>query len=139
MDPYRLSVTLNPARGEQERAQIEQVLEMLVRDNVAWLERQRAAGAYVPCCSVCAGIRYRPPGHAAYRAGRVTLMCAQDLLEQGEGDCGSIAALDAACFRFRGGRARARVTQGPYGPGSYHADVLTPSGVVDSTKEMEAA
>lgn len=139
MGPYTLTVSLNPQRGEDERRQIARVLEELTRDNEAWLRRHRADVKGCPC-STCVGLKYDPPGKAQYRQGRVDLMCAADLLDRGAGDCGSIAALDAACLRLRGIMATVRVTAGPYGPGSYHADVRLPSGrIIDPTKALEAA
>lgn len=140
MGPYTLTVSLNPQRGEDERRQIARVLEELTRDNEAWLRRQKDIGELAPCCTTCAGLKYDPPGRAKYRQGRVDLMCAADLLDRGAGDCGSIAALEAACLRVRGIQAVTRVTAGPYGAGSYHADVRLPSGrIIDTTKTLEAA
>jgi hypothetical protein len=137
--PFRLTMTLNPAPGAEERARVASELEILCDDNEAYFREMQAGGLEVPCCAGCAGVKYRPPSRSQHNRGDVRFYCASDLLRRGHGDCGSVAAFDAAASRvLEGLGARPLVIEGPWGRGSYHAIVQSQKGTHDPTEAMEA-
>ena len=136
LQPFTLVMSLAPTR-KAEPATFERVLELLARDNEAWLRRQVKAGWELPRSAKSIGLRYSPLDKAFHDNGHVIFFCAPDLLERGGGDCGSIAALETAIRRCRGREAWPKIVRGPWGKGSHHGVVLTPRGVYDPTKNME--
>lgn len=88
-------------------------------------------------CAGAAGIRYRSPTRAEHNRGIVTLLGARELLARGWGACGDLAAFDAGALLARDIAARVVITEGPWGAGSYHAQVLTERGLWDPATAIQ--
>lgn len=138
LPPFTLVMSMAPSR-RAEPATFARALELLAKDNEAWLRRQERAGFELPCCTKCIGLRYAPLSKAFHENGHVIFLCLHDLIEKGGGDCGSIAAAETAIMRCHGKEAWPVVGKGPWGTGSHHAVVQTPNGVHDPTTKMEPA
>lgn len=137
MSTIRIDLVLSPGPGAEEAQLLADAAELVVDDNVRWIQRQRAAGHETACCARCGGIVYRPPSRAEYRKGVVTIAGAQAMFDAGHGACGTIAAYDAAAKRVKGQHAWVEVVPSELGPSYYHAIVGTPDGSHDPTAEME--
>ena len=127
------------AEGDEEVAELAELLETLVQDNQAWIRKMQDMGIEPPCCSKCGGVLYRAPDQEDYEHGAIMFKCAPDMFADGVGACGPIAAYDAAALReLEGADAWVEIEDGGGGPSSYHAIVGTPGGTHDPTAEMEA-
>ncbi len=128
------------------RESLVELLEIVVRENVAYIRESRTNGRDLPRSAFDAGIRYCPDGVG----GEIRIQAADALLDQGIGSCGSIAAYDAGMMRHRAelhgvhpavaqGRYRIDAQQTHKGNRAdyYHIQVWTPRGVLDSVARLE--
>lgn len=127
-------ISLSPGDPGDEVTELQILCELVVKDNVAWMERMEAQGYEVPCCAKCAGVHYVPPKREDYERAIITIDGAQRLLAQKRGACGAIAAYDAAAKRLEGEVAWVEIV--PQGKSYYHAIVGTPEGTYDPTAKM---
>lgn len=133
-------LTTLSASGTAEAQELADMLEILVEDNMRWIQSVLDLGVEPPCCSKCGGIKYRDVNQADYEAGAILYKCAPDMFHDGVGACGSIAAYDVAAMRVLE-QVDAWIVVKPSEdgqPSSYHAVVGTPAGEHDPTLEMEA-
>ncbi len=137
MKPIDIVLSVNPQDPVEVREVMEAALEALVRINMAMYRRYPEAH----CCPHCAGVLYDPeePRREAAQ-GRQRFVCADRLIAERVGACGSIAAM--ACARMRaleGKRARV-VLEGKPGSNTFHAVVQLDDGrKVDPTAELQQA
>lgn len=137
MTPAHFQLSVTPLTPDDEISMMLDLAELVVRDNLRWMQAQEQAGIEVPCCASCAGVKYVPPTSAEYRSANITIDGAQMLLKKKRGACGSIAAYDAAAKRLEGVPAEVLIV--PQGGNYYHAVIGTPDGVIDPTAKMESA
>lgn len=135
--PFEVRLTLNPD-AESEVPELQTILELLVEDNEQWIRRMLALGHDVPCCAKCGGVRYRPPAMAEHRRGLVQHDGAHEMFRKGHGNCGTVVAYDVAAGRVLEGKDLwPEIVPGPWGVGSWHAVIGSPSGKTDPTLKME--
>ena len=135
--PFELRLTLNPDTGN-EAAELQAILELLSEDNEQWLRRMLALGRDPPCCAKCAGVKYRPPTMAEHKRGLVQHDGAHELLRKGHGNCGTVVAYDVAAGRVLEGKdVWPEIVPGPWGIGSWHAVIGSPTGTTDPTLKMK--
>lgn len=128
---FSVHMTFCPTQGDEEVALLLNLCELVVQDNVKWINRKKGN---VPDSALAAGIRYVEPSRSEYETGRITIDCALTLLKKGCGPCGSIACYDAAVFRYLGYDASVLILEDT-GRG-YHAVVQVGDAVVDGTADM---
>lgn len=102
--------------SEETRAEFERYLNALAQNNAAWFKRHPDA----ECCAACAGIRYVPPETCGPSCQK--LQNAEQLLRDGAGTCGPIAAYNAGHMLAEGKDAFVRVVHmADDTPYQYHA------------------
>lgn len=122
--------------SEHTRAEFQTYLNALAKNNAAWFARHPEA----ECCVTCAGIRYVPPEKCGPQCQK--LQNAAQLLADGQGTCGPIAAYNVGVMLNEGRDAWVQVVhQGENTPYKYHAIVaerLADGSIeyTDPTEEM---
>jgi len=102
----------------QVAAVVEDLLEIVVRQNVAYFE----AHPDTPCCLDCGTVKYREPPFS----NRVTFATAEDVLRTGHAGCAGAAAYMAAKNRING--IDSKVVLQRTGTRDFHAIVQRPDG-----------
>ncbi len=123
-----ISLTTEVAGDENQLAAlVEDLLEIVVRQNVAYFETHPNA----PCCLDCGTVKYREPSFAS----RVTFATAEDILRTGYAGCAGAAAYMAAKNRTNG--IDSKVVLQRTGARDFHAIVQRPDGsTYDPTLSM---
>lgn len=131
-----LTITVCPQGIEETRRVLEALLEALVVTNVLYFERLPGG----PCCPECASVKYAPPSETDAKSPGEHFESAERLIVNGEGACGSIAAMVAARKRVDGVHARVKLVPTSSIDRRYHAVVELPDGTIeDPTQELPRA